>query len=135
MQQKRTDLMRVLRDGVPGQRWAGSGLQGAWRPPTDVYETGDCIVVKVEIAGMHLDDFLVSLEGKRLTITGVRRDPAEKLAYQRMEVLYGHFETEVHLARVVDESHIEAAYEDGFLVVRLPLAKPRHVPVVTLQNH
>ncbi|HNS51055.1 MAG TPA: Hsp20/alpha crystallin family protein [Anaerolineae bacterium] len=127
--------MRVLRDGVPGQRWAGSGPQGAWRPPTDVYETGDCIVVKVEIAGMRLDDFLVSLEGRQLTIAGVRRDPAEKLAYQRMEVLYGRFETEVHLARVVDESHIEAAYEDGFLIVRLPPAKPRHVPVVTLHNH
>jgi HSP20 family protein len=134
VEQKRTDWMRVLREGMPGQRWVNSGQQGAWRPPTDVYETDDYVVVKVEIAGMDLDDFFVSLEGRRLTISGIRRDPAEKLAYQRMEVLYGQFETELPMARAVDGAHIEAVYENGFLIVRLPIAKPRHVPVVTLQN-
>lgn len=134
MEQKRTDWMRLLRDGTPGQRWVNSGQQGVWCPPTDVYETDDSVVVKVEIAGMERDDFLVSLEGRRLTISGIRRDPAEKRAYQRMEVLYGQFETEVHLARAVDGGRIEAAYEDGFLIVRMPTAKPRQVPVVTLHN-
>jgi len=134
VEQKRTDWMRLLRDVTPGQRWVNSGQQGVWRPPTDVYETDDSVVVKVEIAGMERDDFLVSLEGRRLTINGFRRDPAEKRAYQRMEVLYGQFEAEVHLVRAVDEGRIEAVYENGFLIVRMPAAKPHQVPVVTLQN-
>lgn len=134
MEQKGADWMRAVREGVPGQRWVSAGQQGAWCPPTDVYETGDCVVVKVEIAGMDRDDFVVSLEGRRLTISGIRHDPAEKLAYQRMEVLYGQFETEIRLARVIEEGHIEAIYENGFLIVRLPTAKPRQVPVVTPQN-
>jgi HSP20 family molecular chaperone IbpA len=83
---------------------------------------------------MERDDFIVTLEGRRLTISGFRHDPAEKRAYQRMEVLYGQFETEAHLERAVDEGRIEAVYEDGFLIVRMPTAKPRQVPVVTLHN-
>lgn len=134
VEHKRADWMRSLRDGVPGQRWASSGQQGVWYPPTDVYETDYCIVVKVEIAGMERDGFQIALDGKRLTIGGIRRDPAEKLAYQRMEILYGQFETEVFLARAIDESGIEAVYESGFLIVRLPTAKPRQVPVVAVQN-
>jgi HSP20 family protein len=134
VEHKRADRMRSLREGVPGQRWINTGQQGLWCPPSDVYETDDCIVVKVEIAGMERDDFLIALDGARLTISGIRRDPAEKLVYQRMEIPHGQFETEVHLARAVDEAEIEAVYQNGFLIVRLPRAKPRQVPIVALQN-
>jgi HSP20 family protein len=119
---------------MPGQRWVSTGQQGVWCPPTDVYETDDCVVVKVEIGGMERDDFHIALDGVRLTITGVRRDPAEKLAYQRMEIPYGHFETDVHLARAIDEARIEAVYQNGFLIVRLPRAKPHQVPIVSVQH-
>jgi HSP20 family protein len=88
------------------------------------------VVVKVEIAGMRDEDFEISLEAKRLTITGERHDPAAKLAYQQMEILYGHFETCVHVPWAIDEEHIEATYEGGFLNVCLPKAQPRQVPVV-----
>jgi HSP20 family protein len=134
MEQKRADRPRLLREGVPGQRWVNTAQQGVWCPPTDVYETDDCVVVKVEIAGMERDDFLISLDGLRLTIGGVRRDPAEKLAYQRMEIPYGQFETEVHLTRAIDEAGIEAVYQNGFLIVRLPRAKPRQVPIIAAQD-
>jgi HSP20 family protein len=105
-----------------------------WRPPTDVYETDDCVIVKVEVAGMHEEDFALSLDGKKLIISGVRRDPAAKLGYQQMEILYGHFETDVRLNRAIEEDQIEAVYENGFLSVRLPKAKPVQVPVVSVEN-
>lgn len=83
---------------------------------------------------MERDDFLIALDGVRLTISGIRHDPAEKLAYQRMEIPYGQFETKVHMARAIDEARIEAVYQNGFLIVRLPRAKPRQVPIVTVQS-
>ncbi|MEK7786124.1 MAG: Hsp20/alpha crystallin family protein, partial [Chloroflexota bacterium] len=43
-----------------------------WRPPTDVCETETEVVVEVEIAGMREDDFHVSLDGRLLTISGLR---------------------------------------------------------------
>lgn len=129
-----SDLMGLLREPVPGQRWVSARQHKVWRPPTDVYETDTCIVVKVEIAGMDEQDFVISLNAKRLVISGVRHDPAAKLAYQQMEILYGHFETEVHLPRAIDEEGIEAIYQGGFLSVRLPKAKPRQVPIVTVEH-
>ena len=47
-----------------------------------------------------------------------------------MEILYGQFETEVHIPWTVDEDGVKATYQDGFLSVLLPKVMPRRVPVV-----
>lgn len=125
----RLEMLALLRDQAAGHRWASPGQTKVWRPPTDVYETDDCIIVKVEAAGMRAEEFEISLNARRLTIGGVRHDPSAKLAYQQMEIQYGSFETEVHLPKPVAEDEVEATYEDGFLVVRLPKRRPRQVPV------
>ena len=81
-----------------------------------------------------LDDFVISLDARRLVISGVRHDPSAKLGYQQMEILYGHFETRVHLPRAIDVDKIEAQYQQGFLHVRLPKAKQHQVPVVSTED-
>lgn len=134
MEYMQSEMLGRLRESVPGRRWASPWQHKIWRPPTDVYETDDSVVVKVEVAGMKSDDFCISLDAKSLVISGVRHDPAAKLGYQQMEILYGHFETEVYLPRAVDTEGIEATYTDGFLSVRLPKAKPRRVPVVDMEE-
>jgi len=105
-----------------------------WRPPTDVYETENAVVVKVEIAGMAREDLTVSLDGRKLTIRGVRRDAGSKLGYQQMEIQYGYFETEVLVPRAIEEKGVEATYEEGFLSVRLPKAPARRVPVIDAED-
>lgn len=134
MDRVHAEMLGLLGEPVAGQRWVSARQHKVWRPPTDVYETDDCLVVKVEIAGMEQADFAISLDGKKLVISGIRRDPAAKLSYQQMEILYGHFETDVHLTRAIDEDGIEATYQNGFLSVRLPKAKPHHVPVVSVED-
>jgi len=128
------EMLTLLGEPVASQRWVAARQHKAWRPPTDVYETDDCVVVKVEIAGMEDADLRISLDGKQLIISGMRRDSASKLGYQQMEILYGHFETDVHLARAIEEDKIEATYQNGFLVVRLPKVKPRTVPVISVED-
>ena len=100
-----------------------------WRPPTDVYETDDEFVVKVEIAGMQQEDFQISFNDHTLTITGQRRDPVGKLVYQNMEISYGDFRTDVRIGWPLEQSEIEATYEQGFLFVKLPKVRQRRVPV------
>jgi HSP20 family protein len=128
------EMLSILHDSMPGQRWVSPRQPKTWRPPTDVYEIDECVVVKVEIAGMDDSDFSISLDANKLVISGVRHDPAAKLGYQQMEILYGHFETEVHLPRAIDEEGIEATYQNGFLSVHLAKAQPRHVPVVSTED-
>ncbi len=126
-------MLGLLREPVPGQRWVSARQHKIWRPPTDVYETDSYVVVKVEIAGMKEEDFDISLDGQRLIIRGVRHDPASKLAYQQMEILYGEFETDVHLSWSIDTDEIEATYQDGFLSICLPKAQSFQVPVVGVE--
>lgn len=123
------ELLGVLRDPAPAGRWAYCRQRKTWRPPTDVYETADCFVVKVEIAGMQRTDLHIALEAKELTISGVRHDSSTKVGYQQMEIQYGAFESHVSLPAAVDQDAVEAAYQEGFLIIRLPKEQARRIQV------
>ena len=105
---------------ISGGRWTLIRHGQLWRPPTDVYETRDSIVVKVEVAGMVEDDFAITFAERTLAIAGVRHDPSAKVGYHQMEIAYGEFRTEVYIPEIIDPDSIEASYKDGFLVVVLP---------------
>ncbi len=114
-----------------GAAWPHSRRRSViWVPPTDVYETEDEIVVQVEVAGVKQSDLAVSLQDRRLIITGTRSDhgPTQR-AYHQMQVRFGDFGTEVELPAPIDESGIVASYVDGFLRIVLPKQKPRQIDV------
>ena len=96
-----------------------------WRPPTDVFETENSIIIRVEISGMRDADFSISLDGQSLTIYGVRPDTPERRAYHQMEIRFGEFKTEVELQQAVDTQFVEAEYHDGFLRLVLPKTQPQ----------
>jgi HSP20 family protein len=100
-----------------------------WRPPTDVLETDDAVVVRVEIAGMRDGDFSITLDERTLLINGLRPALAEGRAFHQMEIPFGEFSTEVDLPFPIDELKIEAVYLDGFLRVWMPKIKPFHVQI------
>ncbi len=104
----------------------------AWQPPTDVYETDETVVVRVEIAGMKESDFKISVQDRTLIITGQRFDPSPKVAYHQLEIRYGEFRSEVYLHWIVSEADISATYHDGYLEITLPKARARRVPVIDL---
>ena len=105
-----------------------------WRPPTDVYETDDAVIVKIEIAGMNPDDIAISFIDRELVVRGNRRDVDEKLSYHCMEIPYGEFHTEVLLPGSYDEDKIEAKYVHGFLYVTLPKSRQEHRVTVRVQS-
>ncbi len=110
-------------------RWRLISRPHAWRPPTDVFETENTIVVRVEVAGMREADFTISLVERSLTVRGIRQDTSERRAYHQMEIAFGEFHTEVELPYQVIADKVEATYRDGFLRVVLPIAQPKHIKV------
>lgn len=90
-----------------------------WRPPTDVYETDEAVVVRVEIAGMRQSDFSISLDGQSLVIRGTRSDVSERRLYHQMEIRFGEFNSEVELTIPVAIDQAQAEYKDGFLYIVL----------------
>jgi HSP20 family protein len=106
-----------------------------WHPPTNVYETAEHMVVKVDIAGVDAESLNISIEGNVLRVRGRREDSGgRQVAIHRLEIPYGEFETHVHLSVPVDQGHVEATYQDGFLTITLPKERTRRVLVQTEPN-
>jgi HSP20 family protein len=101
----------------------------AWNPPTDVYETADNIIVRVEIAGMKEEDFSVEISGRVLKIRGLRQDSPEQRAYHQMEIPFGDFALELALPHPIEPGGVEAVYNNGFLRIILPRARPRQIQI------
>ena len=100
-----------------------------WCPPTDVYETENSIIVRVEIAGMHDAEFTISLDNEFLIIQGVRSDQPEQRSYHQMEIRFGEFRTQVTLHWAIDSKKIDAAYADGFLRLTMPKTKAHRIEI------
>lgn len=92
-----------------------------WRPPTDVFETEDQVVVLVEIAGMKQKDLNVIISDNVLIIRGDRHEKtlAHKTFYRNMEINYGMFERNIYLPESTEPQDVRAEYRDGFLEIRL----------------
>jgi HSP20 family protein len=109
--------------------WRVSMRSSSWRPPTDVYETEDALIIRVEIAGMKESDFEIALNDHILSIRGFRQDLPEQRAYHQMEIYFGEFFIDIHLPLPVEPQGVEAAYKNGFLWVTLPKSKPQKIKI------
>jgi HSP20 family protein len=91
-------------------------------------------IVQAELAGIDLSDLELQVDGRVLTISGLRRPPAaEDAVYQQLEIEHGRFQRSVDLGVEVDPDAATASYHDGLLRVELPLVRPesrsRSVPI------
>jgi len=110
---------------LPASRREAAG-QSHWIPNADVYVAEDGLVVKVELAGMRREDLELAVEGNQLVITGERPDgcrtPGAK--FRVMEINYGSFECVFEIPAGYDLSHAKANYQNGFLRIDVPIARP-----------
>ncbi len=101
----------------------------AWHPATDLFETSDEYIIKVEIAGMREDEIQVSVEGSKVVVAGRRSLVNPEGAFHRLEIPYGDFSTIVELPHDIRREDIEAIYQNGFLTIRLPKARPVNIEI------
>ena len=94
----------------------------SWTPNTDVYETPDGLVVKMEIAGIEKDALEITLNDRLLLVRGHRKDPCRerRCTFRQMEIDYGPFERRIIIPRSVDGSRVRAQFQNGFLHIELP---------------
>lgn len=116
--------------GEPGSGyWRLNVRTPLWRPPTDVFETEEALIVRLEIAGMRESDFVIELDGRFLSIRGARPDSNERRAFHQMEIRFGEFSVELELPLPVHSDLVEATYRDGFLRLVLPKAFPKQIHI------
>ena len=92
-----------------------------WNPAADVYRTGEGWVVKVDLAGVRSDDIEITIDGKFLRLSGLRRDSfcGDGISHYQLEITYSRFEKIIQFPCSIDHATIERDYRDGLLVLRL----------------
>ena len=93
-----------------------------WRPPIDVFETDNGLVVRAELGGLTASEVQVLLSRDELILRGERdvARPVGHRVYHESRVRYGRFEAAIRLPFPVDIESATAEYTDGFLSIELP---------------
>lgn len=91
-----------------------------WRPPTDIYEKPDEIIIVIELAGVREDDMLVTLFSDLLVVEGKREPPVTEMsACHQLGIKYGDFKAEIDIHAPVDHDNVKAEYKNGLLKITL----------------
>lgn len=92
-----------------------------WNPAADVYHGCDGWIVKVDLAGVSINDLEILLDDFCLIVRGCRRDTfyREGYTYQQMEITYSRFEKRVDFPCSIDGESVTHEYHDGFLIINM----------------
>jgi|SRR3954447_4623887 HSP20 family protein len=131
------ERMRREIDELFGDVFERTGFRGpGFAPAVDVYYTDGPprAVVRADLAGVLIEDVELEIRGRQLVIAGERRvEQGEGCLYQQIEIEHGPFRRAVELGADVVPDKAKASYEDGILVVEVPLASAeetvRRVPI------
>jgi HSP20 family protein len=113
---------------------------GGFSPAVDVYYTEDPprAIVRADLAGIDPAGIALEIRGRELVLAGQRPpERGEDRVYQQLEIEHGPFRRVVALGADVDPEAATAAYEDGMLIVELPLVPPKRphsVPIDAGRN-
>jgi len=93
-----------------------------WLPTSDMVETKDNIIIKVELPGMDKKDLSVTLSDDLLMIKGEKKTEKEESDefHHSVERYQGSFQRSFRLPVSVKSDKIEATFEKGVLKITLP---------------
>lgn len=106
-------------------------------PLTDIYETEDEFVLTANMPGVSRENIQIKLEDTSLAIFGrIKFSEAIKRNYILNENEIGNYYRKFNISNSIDETRIEAKYENGQLVLNLPKhdrVKPRTINIRQVQ--
>lgn len=115
-----------------GQQDEGGGGTPTYALPVDIIETEDAYQLYATVAGVDQDKVDVTFESGMLTIS-VKATPLHTQGqWIRQERPWGNFTRTLQMPKEVDTSKIEATFDNGVIVVRVPkaaAAKPVRVAI------
>ena len=117
----RREIDRIFEDAVGGRR-----SEQSWTPAVNVREGERELTLDFELPGIRPEQVEISFENGVLTVTGEkqeeRKEGDEGGRYHLIERSYGTFARSFQLPPGIDETSIEAEFENGVLHVRIPKA-------------
>jgi len=110
----------------------------AWRPATDIYETGDALVIRLAVPGAKPEDLEVTVEQNVVTIRGtygyrLSEGEAKEATWYRREIATGEFAESVTLPFPVNLEGAKATVENGIVTLTFPKAEEARVKRIPIQ--
>ena len=111
------------------------GRAAQWAPAVDIREDARELAFEVELAGIKPENVDIMCENGVLTVRGEKhseRKEGDEERYHLVERTFGSFLRSFQLPQGVDEDKIEADFENGVLMVRIPkaaLPQPRKIQI------
>jgi HSP20 family protein len=89
-------------------------------PLADVEEADDAYIIDLDLPGVDKDDVDIEVTGRRLVVSGERKEKERTGLLRRQTRTVGRFRYEVTLPDQVNGEGIDATLTDGVLHLRLP---------------
>lgn len=96
---------------------------GGFVPFGDIEETEDAYVVELELPGIRKQDIDIETQGRRITVSGERRERERKGILRRQTRSTGQFFYEAVLPGDIDPEDVSASLDQGVLTIRAGKAR------------
>jgi HSP20 family molecular chaperone IbpA len=102
----------------------GHHAEACWQPSVDIYHGRHGWLIKCDLAGVRQSDIRTAISGRRLTISGIRRDLAviEGHRAYSLEITYDRFERTIELPCDLERAEMDLDYRDGMLLIAIKTA-------------
>ena len=127
----RREIDRLFEDTF-GRSEAG---RSGWSPAVNILEDDTSLTFEFELPGFRPDQVEVTADNGVLTVRGERqeeRKEGDQTRYHLIERTSGSFARSFQLPQGLDDTKIEATFENGLLHVRVPkaaLPQPRKIEI------
>jgi HSP20 family protein len=128
------EFMNIFHTSLPRIFNGDMGVNGSWVPGVDIREDQNSILLEADLPGVKPEDFKLSIENNRLSLSGERRIEQESNSenFHRVERSYGSFSRTFRLPSTVIVDDARAEFKGGVLRVTLPKreeAKSREIKI------
>lgn len=105
-----------------------------WNPPTDIFESEDRAVIRIEASGLVPETIKMRVEGRRLIVCGRRNEPRfdDLVCYHLSEIQYGPFERIFEFPYPPAIENMRMNYENGFLTIEVLKESNRAAATVSI---
>jgi HSP20 family protein len=113
----------------------GRDNASSWTPAVDVRENQNELRFDLELPGLNPDEFEITTDNGVLTVRGEKRTERKEeddARYHVIERSYGTFMRSFQLPQGLDDSRIEASFDNGILSIHIPksaLPQPKKIQI------
>ncbi|RMF57924.1 MAG: Hsp20/alpha crystallin family protein [Calditrichaeota bacterium] len=130
--------MKAMMNELRGRdhRFYNDGELDYWKPRVDIRESENELMFIMELPGVSKEDVHIYFEDGYLKVEGERKaeEQTNGVQYLRRERSYGKFARRFKINTRIDTDGIEARFDNGLLMIRLPKAaeeKPHKIEIKT----